>query len=225
MSKIKLIENFLSWQGEGPDSGRQMLILRFKRCNRVESGCGCYFCDTKVKMRIIELAEYTYKSLQDAINRTGCGIMITGGEPTYDVQYADTVDLLKKLKYPVANIETNGYNLPKLLGDVTKKNVKFMWSPKVFTDAEVEEAIKILEEVKDDKRVFIKAVVQDEKDKVIKFFDYLRDKNYEICRRTYLMPQGKDYQELYNNSMVVFDLAEKYSFNFSSRNHLIFGFV
>ena len=36
MSKIKLIENFLSWQGEGPDSGRQMVILRFKRCSRIE---------------------------------------------------------------------------------------------------------------------------------------------------------------------------------------------
>lgn len=225
MSKIKLIENFLSWQGEGPDSGRQMLILRFKRCNRVEEGKGCYFCDTKVKMRIIELAEYSYKALQDVINRTNCGIMITGGEPTYDDQYADTLDLLRKLKYPIANVESNGYNLPKLIGEVTKKNVKFMWSPKVFVNSDLEEAMKILEEVKDDKRVFIKAVVQDEKDKIVKFLDYLKAKNYEICSRTYLMPQGKDFQELYNNSMIVFDLAEKYSFNFSSRNHLIFGFV
>jgi hypothetical protein len=73
--------------------------------------------------------------------------------------------------------------------------------------------------------VFIKAVVRSEEDKVVKFLDYLKEKNYEICSRTYLMPEGKDFQELYNNSMVVFDLAEKYSFNFSSRNHLIFGFV
>src|SRR4030042_585188 len=224
MSKIKLIENFLSWQGEGPDSGRQMLILRFKRCNRVEEGRGCYFCDTKVKMRIIELAEYSFKSIQDVINRTNCGVMITGGEPTYEDQYADTVDLLKKLKYPIANVETNGYNLPKLLADVTKKNVKFMWSPKVFTNAELEEAIKTLEEVKEDKRVFIKAVVEESRENgnpMIDFLDYLKGKNYEICSRTYLMPQGKDFQELYANSMIVFDLAEKYSFNFSSRNHLI----
>jgi organic radical activating enzyme len=202
-----------------------MLILRFKRCNRVEEGRGCYFCDTKVKMRIIELAEYSYKTIQDVINRTNCGIMITGGEPTYDTQYADTVDLLRKLKYPICNIETNGYNLPKLLADVTKKNVKFIWSPKVFTDGDLDDAMKYLEEVKDDKRVFIKAVVRSEEDKVVKFLDYLKEKNYEICSRTYLMPEGKDFQELYNNSMVVFDLAEKYSFNFSSRNHLIFGFV
>ena len=52
MSKIKLIENFLSFQGEGPDSGRIMMILRFKRCNRVEAGTPCYYCDTRVKMRI-----------------------------------------------------------------------------------------------------------------------------------------------------------------------------
>ena len=44
--RINLIENFVSWQGEGPDSGQAMIILRFKNCN-----LNCPWCDTKVKMR------------------------------------------------------------------------------------------------------------------------------------------------------------------------------
>lgn len=225
MVKVSLIENFLSWQGEGPDSGRLMLILRFKRCSRVEEGRGCYFCDTKVKMRIIQPADYSLKSIQEIIDRTNCGIMITGGEPTYDDQYAQTLALLERLKYSVANVETNGYNLQKLVKDCNKKNVKFIWSPKIFTKDEVVESIKTLEEVKDEKRVFIKVVLKSENDLVVNFLDYLREKNYEVCSRTYLMPQGCSSQEVILNSGVVFDLAEKYNFNFSSRNHIIFGFV
>jgi len=45
--EVKLIENFVSWQGEGPDSGKTMIILRFKTCDR-----NCSWCDTTVKMRI-----------------------------------------------------------------------------------------------------------------------------------------------------------------------------
>jgi len=42
--KVKLIEVFTSFQGEGPDTGRSMLILRFKRCNRTSEGKSCPFC-------------------------------------------------------------------------------------------------------------------------------------------------------------------------------------
>ena len=43
---VKLIENFQSYQGEGPDMGQAMIILRFKTCN-----LKCVWCDTSVKMR------------------------------------------------------------------------------------------------------------------------------------------------------------------------------
>ena len=39
------------------------------------------------------------------------------------------------------------------------------------------------------------------------------------------MPEGKTREELINNSPKVFDVAEKYKTNFSSRDHIIYGFI
>ncbi len=44
---VRAIEVFITYQGEGPDSGQRMLLVRYKRCNR-----NCPWCDTEVKMRI-----------------------------------------------------------------------------------------------------------------------------------------------------------------------------
>ena len=66
MSKtVRLIENFVSWQGEGPDSGRTMIILRFKTCN-----LRCSWCDTSVKMRISAEAPYSLEDIQATIRTT-----------------------------------------------------------------------------------------------------------------------------------------------------------
>jgi organic radical activating enzyme len=222
--KVKLIENILSWQGEGPDSGRLMLILRHPLCNRVCAGKACSFCDTVVKMRILQPAEYNLKDIQAVIDRTGCGIMITGGEPTFEEQLTVTELMLTRLRYSVANIETNGYNLEKLIGDIKKKNVKFIWSPKIFSEEELNENLALANKVLLDKRVYVKMVVEANHVHQHLVEEFLRLHQNEK-ERIYLMPEGKDYQELYNNSMATFDLAEKYSVNFSSRNHLVFGFV
>ena len=56
---VKLIENFVSWQGEGPDSGQAMIILRFKSCN-----LRCPWCDTAVKMRISAEAPHSLSDIQ-----------------------------------------------------------------------------------------------------------------------------------------------------------------
>ena len=53
-TEVRLIENFCSFQGEGPDVGRTMVILRFKTCN-----LNCPWCDTKVKMRASNEATYS----------------------------------------------------------------------------------------------------------------------------------------------------------------------
>ena len=43
---INLIENIITWQGEGPDCGQRMLLLRFKECDRVEEKRPCPWCYT-----------------------------------------------------------------------------------------------------------------------------------------------------------------------------------
>ena len=111
--EVRLIENFVSWQGEGPDSGRAMIILRFKSCN-----LKCPWCDTSVKMRISAEAPYKLSDIQCTINKTNAGILVTGGEPTVDRHIKETIMLLNELEYPIANVETNGYDLPYLLKNI-----------------------------------------------------------------------------------------------------------
>jgi len=221
--KVNLIENFLSWQGEGPSAGKLMLILRFKTCSRKVP---CYFCDTQVKMKALQEAEYTLNQIQATVSRTKCGIMVTGGEPTFEENYRQTYTLLTRLKYPLANVETNGYNLVKLAGEVSRRNVQFVWSPKIFSDEELIWSLALVEKIVEDNRIFIKLVAPTLKKYEISFLDsVLNKKEIDIRDRIYLMPEGKTREEIIKNAPHVLELCQSYSVNFSSRNHLIFGFV
>jgi len=224
--KVKLIEVFTTFQGEGPDSGQSMLILRFKRCNRTASGNSCPFCDTQVKMRIICEAEYTLQSIQDIINRDKCGILITGGEPTAFVEndnFSQTVLLLNKLIYPITNVETNGCRLIELLPLVVMgDNVKFIYSPKIFSSQDFDESVHLTKEVGFDSRVYIKVVceLRDWIEEYLKFLSTLG-----MNDRIYLMPEGTTRDQLVSNTPFVLDMAERYKFNFSSRLHIMHEFV
>jgi len=223
--KVKLIEVFTSFQGEGPDTGRSMLILRFKRCNRTNEGRACPFCDTQVKMRIICEAEYTLQNIQDIVDRDKCGVLITGGEPTASVvndNFSQTVSMLKMLSYPIANVETNGYQLVKLLPLVVRDSVKFIYSPKIFSGDDFNENVHLTKEVILDPRVYIK-VVCELRDYVEEYFRFLHTLN--VNNKVYLMPEGSTREQLISNTPFVLDMAEKYKFNFSSRLHIMHDFV
>lgn len=219
---VKLIEVFNTWQGEGPDSGRSMLILRFKTCN-----LKCPWCDTNVKMRITPEAEYSLSQLQEIINEKKCGILVTGGEPTIPKHFNDCVRLLKELRYPIANVETNGFNL-KGLCEITFKNpypnVKVMYSPKIFNQKDLDEAIDKTKYIKSlyIDSIYFKVVYEDSK----YIETYLKElSKYGVNQNVYLMPEGTNRADLIRNSGKVFDACEKYKFNFSSRTHIIYGFI
>ena len=136
---VKLIENFLTWQGEGPDAGRRMIILRFKTCN-----LKCSWCDTLVKMRISAESTHLLTDIQNTIWEQRAGILITGGEPTVKKHFKEAQMLLEELDYPIANVESNGYDLRELiLSTQTTKPVKYIYSPKIFTDTDLKEAMKL----------------------------------------------------------------------------------
>lgn len=218
---VRLIENFVSWQGEGPDSGRAMIILRFKTCN-----LRCSWCDTSVKMRISAEAPYLLSDIQNTINKRKAGILVTGGEPTVPKHFDEAVTLLNDLDYPVANVESNGYRLYELIKEVNpRKPVKFMFSPKIFTVHDVEPAIETLNRIVGHHNVYVK-LVYDGNENVIAFMDFLKDQDDLLWNhRIWLMPEGITRADLIKNSEQTFDLCEKYKFNFSSRSHIIFGFV
>jgi len=219
--EVHLIENFVSWQGEGIDSGQAMIILRFKTCN-----LKCPWCDTSVKMRISSEAPYLLSDIQENIYRNRSGIMITGGEPTVPKHFNETRMMLNELDYPIANVETNGFDLRSLLKETDpSKKVHFMYSPKIFNKSDYDNALDITEDLLKDDRVFIKLVYEN-REGVIDYLEKITKKlTPEMSRKFWLMPEGVTRSDLIRNSSQVFDACEKYKVNFSSRNHIMFGFV
>jgi len=216
---IRIIENFHSYQGEGPDAGKKMLFLRFKRCNR-----NCCWCDTQVRLRISNEFEYSIRDIQDSINEYNTNMCITGGEPTFGHNLNYTIDLINTIKCNLVNVETNGCDLVGLIEKVNKnKNVKYILSPKLFTDEDMIFYKDLLVKIKDNESVYIK-LVYEERDMIIQFLDYLKETGFDTFR-IFLMPEGVDRKTLLAHSPIVFDAAEKYKTNFSSREHIIYGFI
>lgn len=221
MDSVRLIENFCSFQGEGPDSGKVMLILRFKKCNK-----NCTWCDTKVKMRISNEANYPLNEIQSILNERNAGLLITGGEPTFAGNLPQTISLLNKLKYPSANVETNGFQLEELLKHVNYNGkIKFMYSPKIFSKKDLEEAVRLTENVQNYTNVYFK-IVYEENDLIKKYLEFItKNKTIMSTQRVYLMPEGATRVDMLRNAPGVFDACEKYKLNFSSRTHIMYGFV
>lgn len=218
---VTLIENFQSYQGEGPDSGQAMIILRFKTCN-----LNCPWCDTSVKMRISAEAPYKLTEIQKTIIETRSGILVTGGEPTVPKHIDEVELLLNELNYPIANVESNGFNLEQLISRTDpSKNVHFMFSPKIFTRGDLSDAILKTEDLLPHPNVYIKVVYEDQ-EFVETYLAWLSRKITSVqSGKVWLMPEGATRSDLIRNSEQVFNACERYRFNFSSRSHIIFGFV
>lgn len=97
--KYRVNEIFYSLQGEGRNTGRAAVFIRFSGCN-----LRCPFCDT-------DFSSYTEMSGDDIIEAIQpwkyCGfVVLTGGEPSLQVDDA-LVDALHREGFSVA-METNG---------------------------------------------------------------------------------------------------------------------
>jgi len=218
MESVNLIECINTWQGEGVDTGQRMLLCRFKYCDR-----HCSWCDTLVKMRAEQELEMPLSKLQEILDKEKTGLMITGGEPTFSNQLKQTISMLNDLTYPVANVETNGLGLLDLIKDVDPgKIVHYSYSPKVFNDEDYEEALELSEKLALNSNVYMKVVYANEQivydflEAVVKVFP---------SNRIYLMPNGKDKETMFRNAQDVFDKAEEFKTNVSSRMHLVYDFV
>ena len=94
-----LVEIFESLQGEGRNTGRPCVFVRFAGCN-----LSCPWCDTDVKTRfsatlgdiVAEIGQYAPKS-----------VILTGGEPTLADGMPELIAALKQRGYWIA-VETNG---------------------------------------------------------------------------------------------------------------------
>ena len=97
--KYRVNEIFYSLQGEGRNTGRAAVFIRFSGCN-----LRCSFCDT-------DFSSYTEMSSDDILEAIRpwkhCGfVVLTGGEPSLQVDDA-LVDALHREGFCLA-METNG---------------------------------------------------------------------------------------------------------------------
>ena len=143
--------------------------------------------------------EYKLKNLQDIINKENVGLVVTGGCPTFGYHFNDTIKMLNKLDYSIANVESNGYRLLDLIKEINpNKNVHYMYSPKIFSKNELEQEIEKTSQLGNNKNVFFKIVYQ-ENELIEAYLNYISTIR-NINQRVYLMPEGKTRDEILKNS-------------------------
>ena len=233
---IPLIEKIMTWQGEGCNAGKRMLLVRFKYCS-----CHCPFCDTWTKMG--ELKEDLY-SINDIIKQMKDesieNLMITGGEPTLGTKRPEgiknnidsTLDLLTYVPFEYADVETNGYNIEDLLHRSIKimnhqinKHINISYSPKFFKPSDVEESLIKCQYISLYAPYYpiLKVVVADELSKSF-VYRLINEKIYNP-NYLYLMPLGTTDTEIKKSFPDVVKMATELKCNISGRMHLTHDFV
>ena len=234
---IPLIDLISTYQGEGPNAGRKMVLARFKYCNK-----RCPFCDTWKMMHDQKVKFFTLGDIEDML-KDSPNLMITGGEPTADIpasndenvlsQYNYTLFMVKKLDYDYLDIETNGLNITRLYHAISKypsKNINISWSPKFITKEDYNENICNLMIITDSdkllqKHVTLKIVIGEGMSDYINFATEAIEKYGFDCNNVYLMPEGTNLESINRSFPIVLDLAGKLHCNISSRLHVVHNFV
>lgn len=181
---MKVTEIFESIQGEGPYMGHRSIFIRLFGCN-----LDCEWCDTKYSrveggiyydLGVIQLSDIVLR------NPSVKHIVITGGEPT--IQMDEMVELVKVLRAngKFVTLETNGTNLVD-----PKEFDKVMVSPKTLDDAEKWLGLP---------EVDFKFVVNPKN--VDSILHWTRMKGLTKC---YLMPMGTTPEEIIYGSMVILE--------------------
>jgi organic radical activating enzyme len=236
-SKIKLLELFTSFQGEGTNTGKLCTFIRFKKCNK-----NCSFCDTMLKMKYDPEAEYSYDSILELGERTNYNFVITGGEPTLPIYRQDIINLLNFLinqngKLGIVEIETNGYQMLDLVKEIYDNNIHEKCdltvniSPK-YTDDYDDELNYIVSQIKQVQKFYdMKYIFK------IVAFDY--QNNFDLTKHVieslikiynipspniYLMPEGISRESLTIDNRKLMEICFKYRINFSSRLHVLHNF-
>lgn len=100
---MRVIEKFVSINGEGLRQGELAVFIRFANCN-----LRCSYCDTKYSF---ENPKYTEESIDEIIDYVKAqkvkNITLTGGEPLIQDGIDELINKLSNLGYRI-EIETNG---------------------------------------------------------------------------------------------------------------------
>ncbi len=103
--KFKVVEKFISVNGEGPLSGQLVVFIRFAGCN-----LDCSYCDTTwANNEDVEYDLMTSVDIYKYIKSTGIrNVTLTGGEPLLQEGVIELLEVLSKDISLHIEIETNG---------------------------------------------------------------------------------------------------------------------
>ena len=107
--KYDLVEIFESLQGEGRNTGRPCVFVRFAGCN-----LRCPWCDTDIRPRFTTYLDSLVAEIKSFKSKS---VILTGGEPTMVEGVPELVAALKHEGYWIA-VETNGTGEPDWLNFV-----------------------------------------------------------------------------------------------------------
>jgi 7-carboxy-7-deazaguanine synthase len=101
---LKVVEKFISINGEGLRAGELAVFIRFCGCNM-----NCSYCDTKWANEDFHGEEMSALEIVEYIKTTGIkNITLTGGEPLLADGIGELLQLLSAEKELSTEIETNG---------------------------------------------------------------------------------------------------------------------
>lgn len=105
MKQYKVVEKFVSINGEGQLVGQLAIFIRLAGCN-----LNCCYCDTKwANEKDVAYELMTSKEIYEYIKSTGVrNITLTGGEPLMQEGILELLQELSKDKELSVEIETNG---------------------------------------------------------------------------------------------------------------------
>ena len=104
-AEYKVVEHFVSINGEGPLAGQLSVFIRFKGCN-----LACGYCDTKwAGSENTPFVVMNAEEIHRIILETGVtNVTLTGGEPLIQSDIKELLILLAKDRTLKVEIETNG---------------------------------------------------------------------------------------------------------------------
>ena len=104
-AEYKVVEHFVSINGEGPLAGQLSVFIRLKGCN-----LACGYCDTKwASMDDTPFVSMTAEDIHKIILETGVtNVTLTGGEPLIQPHISELLTVLAQDVTLKVEIETNG---------------------------------------------------------------------------------------------------------------------
>lgn len=145
----------------GDFRGEDCLSVFFKHCNLIEGvkldGTGgetkpCLNCNVIRLMDNVLEGTVTNTDISEWINYNECGLLISGGEPTYGpnlIQTLAIINILNKEKCKFVDVETNGYHMKRLVKEIKYDGpINIYLSPNFIDSDNLDYYIRIFNNIK-----------------------------------------------------------------------------